>query len=51
MVKMTAHAAKVAKVMHEYKRGTLHSGRGGPIVKSRKQAEAIAISVANRKRR
>ena len=30
--------------MGEYKRGTLHSGKGGPVVKSRKQAVAIALS-------
>lgn len=35
---------KVEKVMHEYKEGTLHSGKGGPVVKSRKQAIAIALS-------
>ena len=29
---------KVAKVMREYKAGTLHSGKGGPVVKSQKQA-------------
>ena len=34
--------------MGEYKRGSLHSGKGGPRVKSRKQAIAIALS---RKRR
>jgi len=38
---------KVGKVMHEYKAGTLHSGKGGPVVKSRKQAIAIAMSEAN----
>ena len=38
--------AKVGKVMHEYKEGTLHSGKGGPVVKSRKQAVAIAMSQA-----
>lgn len=37
---------KVAKVMREYKAGTLHSGKGGPVVKSRKQAVAIAMSEA-----
>ena len=37
-------ATKVQKVMHEYKTGTLHSGKGGPVVKSRKQAIAIALS-------
>jgi hypothetical protein len=48
---------KVAKVMHEYKAGTLRSGKPGPgkggKVKSRKQAIAIALSEAGtaRKRR
>ena len=37
---------KVAKVMGEFKRGTLHSGKKGPVVKSRKQAVAIAMSEA-----
>ena len=32
--------------MREYKRGTLHSGKGGPVVKSRRQAVAIAMSEA-----
>jgi hypothetical protein len=40
-------AKKVGKVMGEYKEGTLHSGKGGPVVKSRKQAIAIAMSEAN----
>jgi len=38
--------AKVGKVMHEYKAGSLHSGKGGPVVKSKKQAVAIAMSQA-----
>jgi ribosomal protein L21E len=38
---------KVGKVMKEYKEGTLHSGKKGPVVKSRKQAIAIAMSEAN----
>jgi ribosomal protein L21E len=38
--------AKVHKVMREYKKGTLHSGKGGPVVKSQKQAIAIAMSEA-----
>jgi hypothetical protein len=45
---------KVRKVMREFKSGTLHSGKGGPVVKSRKQAVAIALSeagVAKKKRR
>lgn len=40
---------KVKKVMGEYKRGTLHSGsKKGPVVKSRKQAVAIALSEQRR---
>ena len=43
---------KIAKVMREYKAGKLHSGKNpkgpkkAPIVKSRKQAIAIALSEA-----
>ena len=40
---------KVAKVMREYKRGTLKGGKGRhPKVKSRKQAIAIGLSEARR---
>jgi hypothetical protein len=39
---------KVEKVMGEFKRGTLHSGKGGKVVKSRKQAVAIALSEAGK---
>ena len=45
-MKKKAAMKKVAKVMGEYKRGTLNSGKGGPVVKSRKQAVAIAMSEA-----
>ena len=39
--------AKIGKVMHEYKVGTLNTGsKKGPIVKNRKQAVAIALSQA-----
>jgi len=38
--------AKVGKVMKEYKEGTLHSGKGGPVVKNQKQAVAISLSEA-----
>jgi hypothetical protein len=38
--------AKVKKVMREYKSGTLHSGKGSKVVKSQKQAVAIAMSEA-----
>ncbi len=35
----------IEKTMHEYKRGTLHSGsKKGPKVKSRKQALAIGLN-------
>lgn len=37
---------KVGKVMKEFKEGTLHSGKGGKVVKSPKQAVAIALSEA-----
>ena len=37
--------SKVAVVMHEFKRGTLHSSDGS-IVKDRRQALAIALSEA-----
>ena len=40
---------KVEKVMHEYKRGKLKSGRSGKKVKSRKQAIAIGLSEARKK--
>ena len=40
----TSGASKTEKVMKEWKEGTLHSGKGGPVVKSQKQAIAIAIS-------
>ena len=40
---------KVAKVMHEYKAGKLHIGsKKGPVVKSKKQAVAIALSESRR---
>ena len=35
---------KVGKVMKEFKTGSLHSGKGGKVVKSPKQAIAIALS-------
>lgn len=38
--------AKMGKVMHEYKMGSLHSGKGGKVVTSPKQAVAIAMSEA-----
>ena len=32
--------------MKEFGKGDLHSGKGGPVVKSQKQAVAIALSEA-----
>jgi hypothetical protein len=44
-------AAKIERVMHEYKHGTLRSGsKTGPKVRSRKQAQAIALSEAGKKK-
>jgi len=46
--------AKMAKIMHEWKMGTLHSGKGprgpkkGPVVKSRQQAIAIGLSATRK---
>lgn len=41
--------SKEEKVMHEFKTGELHSGsKEGPVVKSRKQAIAIALSEAGK---
>ena len=39
---------KVARAMHERKRGTLKSGKSGKKVKSRKQAIAIGLSEARK---
>ena len=43
---MSKGQTKVGKVMKEFKSGKLHSGKKGPVVKSRKQAIAIALSEA-----
>ena len=44
--------AKVGKVMHEWKTGTLHSGsKSGPAVTSKKQAVAIALSESGQSRK
>jgi hypothetical protein len=37
---------KISKVYKEFQAGKLHSGKGGPIVKSKAQGLAIALSSA-----
>lgn len=49
--KMTAYQKKIKSVMGEFGRGALHSGKGGPVVKNRKQAIAIAISSAKKRKK
>jgi hypothetical protein len=39
---------KVARALHEYKRGKLESGKSGRTVKSRRQAIAIGLSEARK---
>lgn len=51
-VKSPKGKAKVEKVMKEFKSGKLHSGsKHGPEVKNPKQAIAIALSEARRKKK
>jgi hypothetical protein len=38
----------VKAVMHEFKTGGLHSGKGGKVVKNQKQAVAIALSMTGK---
>jgi hypothetical protein len=45
----TKAQTKISKVMKEYGAGKLHSGsKKGPVVKSQKQAIAIALSEAGK---
>jgi ribosomal protein L21E len=50
-MKKTKAEKKISKVMKEYKSGTLHSGKGGKVVKNPKQAVAIALSEAGKSAR
>jgi hypothetical protein len=43
-MKKTKTEKKMSKVYNEFKEGTLHSGKGGPVVKSKRQAVAIMLS-------
>ncbi len=48
--KVSKGKAKVEKVLHEFKEGELRSGsKSGPVVKSKSQAVAIALSEARKK--
>jgi len=47
-MKISEAAKKIASVMGEYKDKTLHSGKGGKVVKNPKQAIAIAMSEAGK---
>ena len=49
-MKKTKKLPKVAKVMHEFKAGKLHSGsKQGPVVTEKPQAVAIALQEARKK--
>lgn len=47
--KLSKGKKKIEKVFEEFKEGALHSGsKKGPVVSSRKQATAIALSEARK---
>jgi hypothetical protein len=50
-MKMTKAQKKVGKVMGEYKAGSLHSGKGGKVVKNPRLAVAIALRSAGVKQK
>jgi hypothetical protein len=52
MAEKKVNKGKVEKVLKEYKEGKLNSGsKKGPVVKSKKQAVAIAMSEAGMKKK
>ena len=50
-MKKSAASKKISKVMKEYKAGTLNVGKSKKMVKSKKQAVAIALSQAGKSRK
>lgn len=56
-MKMSKSDKKIGNVMSEYKAGTLHAGidpkgpKKAPMAKSRKQAVAIALSMAGKSKK
>ena len=50
-MKKAAAKKKISKVMKEYKAGTLKIGKSKKMVKSKKQAVAIALSQAGKSKK